>query len=292
MTSGEMVKKEAVLYVVATPIGNILDLSDRAKNILSSADLVACEDTRATGKLFERMARRAPKLVSYHDRSSAGTGEKLVKKILEEQLTCALVSDAGTPCIADPGFKLVRAAHSSGLRVVPVPGPSALTSFLMSSGLSTDRFLFSGFLPHKVEAKANEIENWTPALGTVVFYETATRIQKTFSLVKGAFPASKIAIGRELTKTYEQIFIGAPVEALDWLKALEQSSKLKGEFVCGVSDLSPRLSLDEKMEAIESSIDELLARGLTQKQIMKEMSGCGLVRGDLYSKIIERKRFQ
>ena len=178
--SGELGKKMLVpgcaLYVVATPIGNMYEASPRVRGILESVDVVACEDTRVTGKLFERLEISPPKLVSYHDKNESERAGQLIKKIVDENINMAIVSDAGAPCISDPGYRLVSLAHEHGIRVVPISGPSALISLSMAAGLPTDRLTFLGFLPHKKEARNAEVKSWSQQLGSVVFYDTATRI--------------------------------------------------------------------------------------------------------------------
>lgn len=184
------------LYVVATPIGNLEDLSPRAKRILLETPVIACEDTRHTGNLLKLLGNEMPKkYISIRDFNE----QQVVQKIIIELQTSdvALVSDAGTPLISDPGFKLVRACQEAGIKVCPIPGPNAGITALSASGLPTNKFLFLGFLPKKWEIRPEE---------TTIIYESPMRIQKTITEIRSRYPKSRIVLAHELTKIHERIW--------------------------------------------------------------------------------------
>ena len=192
------------LYVVATPIGNLGDITQRAIDILSGVSLVAAEDTRHSQKLLAHLGVNA-KLVSLHEHNERNKAESLINSILSGE-SIALVSDAGTPLISDPGYILVRTAIESGVSVIPVPGASALIAALSASGMASDRFLFEGFLPAKSSAKLKKLESLKKESGTVIFYESPHRVLATLeSMVEVLGPERRIAMARELTKTFETI---------------------------------------------------------------------------------------
>jgi 16S rRNA (cytidine1402-2'-O)-methyltransferase len=214
------------LYVVATPIGNLADLTERAQAILGKVDLVACEDTRTTGALLTRLGIRR-ELVSYHDHNEAEAAERLSAAIAGGK-SVALVSDAGTPALSDPGFRLVRACRRQGLPVVPVPGASALTAVLSAAGLPTNGFLFVGFLPPKSAARVAFLTKYQDFDYTLVLYESCHRIDKFADEIVAALgPDRVIAIAKEVTKIHETFLVG---RAEDVRKKLSTTA-LKGEFV-------------------------------------------------------------
>ncbi len=212
------------LYPVATPIGNLGDLSDRAKQVLTSVDLVACEDTRRTGKLLQELGL-SKKLFSYHDHNEAHKAPQVLEQLLAGQ-NIALVSDAGTPCIHDPGFRLVRAAHGAGVRIVPVPGPSAVTTLLSAVGVGGSQFFFAGYLAKKSARLERDLTMWSSWGVPVVFFETGPRIRKTLKIFQKCIPDYKVFLGRELTKTFEEIRM---VSLQD--ENIADTIKEKGEFV-------------------------------------------------------------
>ncbi len=219
---------QGVLYVVATPIGNLRDISLRAIDVLKAVALVAAEDTRHTRKLFAHHGIATPLLAVHEHNERALTGQLLARLAGGESL--ALVSDAGTPLISDPGFVLVRAARLAGVRVVPVPGPSALVTALSGSGLPTDRFLFEGFLPPRQAARRQRLQALCGQGVTLVFYESSHRIVDCLADMADCLgPARNAVIARELTKAYETIHAGMLAELLDWLRA--DPDQQKGEFV-------------------------------------------------------------
>ena len=220
------------LFVVATPIGNLDDLSSRARDVLAGVDLVAAEDTRVTGRLLSHLAIRV-KQVSLHDYNEESRSASLIEH-LNRGKSLAIVSDAGTPLISDPGYRLIQLAHAAGITVSPVPGPSAAVAALSAAGLPTDRFAFEGFLPSKASARRKRLEGLAGQTQTLVFFESVHRIAATLEDMIGAFGASREAfIGRELTKRHEQCVAAD----LAGLAAMLADGRIpdKGEFVLVVA---------------------------------------------------------
>lgn len=214
------------LYVVATPIGNLADLTDRARAILGAVDLIACEDTRTTGAMLTRLGLHRP-LVPYHEHNETEAAEKIAADIAAGK-SVAVVSDAGTPALSDPGFRLVRACRRRGLPVVPVPGPSALTAVLSASGLPTNGFLYVGFLPAKSAARISFFEKHRDFDYTIALYESCHRIDKAVKeLVATLGPTRVLCVAKEVTKLHETFLVGP---AADVQSRLAKTS-LKGEFV-------------------------------------------------------------
>lgn len=221
------------LYVVATPIGNLADLSDRARAILGSVDLVACEDTRTTGALLTRIGIRR-ELVAYHDHNEQEASERLTAQLAAGK-SIALVSDAGTPAISDPGFRLVRACRRSGQPVIPVPGACALAAVLSAAGLPTNGFLFAGFLPPKSAARIAFLNKYREFEYTLALYESCHRIDKfADEIVTTLGDARVVAIAKEVTKLHEAFLVGTAGEVRDRLA----KTSLKGEFVVLIAPAS------------------------------------------------------
>jgi 16S rRNA (cytidine1402-2'-O)-methyltransferase len=213
------------LYLVATPIGNLEDITLRALRVLRECDVVAAEDTRRTGQLLKHFDISKP-LLSYFQFNEARRSEEIIGR-LQRGEKVALVTDAGSPGISDPGERVVQAAIAAGLRVEPVPGPCALIAGLTASGLPTDEFHFIGFLPHKSGQRRNKLESLKAMPGTLVIYESPYRIEKLLSELNEVFPEQQIVLARELTKKFEEFVRGKAVELL----ARAQKRSLKGEFV-------------------------------------------------------------
>lgn len=214
------------LYVVATPIGNLADLTERARAILSAVDLVACEDTRTTGGLLTRMGVRRD-LISYHDHNETEAAEHLAAQMASGK-SVALVSDAGTPAISDPGFRLVRACRRRGLPVIPVPGSCAVAAVLSASGLPTNGFLFAGFLIAKTSARIAFLEKYRDFEFTLALYESCHRIDKFAEEIVATLGSERIiCIAREVTKLHETWHVGRAADVRDRLL----QGSLKGEFV-------------------------------------------------------------
>ncbi len=219
---------DSTLYVIGTPIGNMGDISLRALHILGMADAVACEDTRVTGNLLS-VYGMDKELISAHQHNERETAEKLIER-LQKGDRIALVSDAGTPAISDPGAKIVDAVRRANLDVVPVPGPSAAVTALSASGLLDDQFLFIGFLPTKASQRREFLLKQKNIHATLVIYEAPHRIRETLEALVGIFePSRQIVIAREITKLFEEIHRCPLSECLTWLEKNPNSQK--GEFV-------------------------------------------------------------
>ena len=214
------------LYVVATPIGNLADLTERARAILGAVDVVACEDTRTTGAMLTRFGLRR-ELLAYHEHNETEAAERLAE-MLAAGKSIAVVSDAGTPGLSDPGFRLVRACRRRGRPVVPVPGPSALTAVLSASGLPTNGFLFVGFLPPKSAARIGFFEKYRDFDYTLALYESCHRIDKAMAEITATLgPSRVVCIAKEVTKLHETFLVGPAAD----VEARLAKTSLKGEFV-------------------------------------------------------------
>jgi 16S rRNA (cytidine1402-2'-O)-methyltransferase len=232
-----------VLYVVATPLGNLGDVSPRAAEVLGSVDVVAAEDTRVSGHLLSHLGLSAGQLLSLHEHNEEARVPTLVRRLLDGA-SVALVSDAGTPLISDPGFRLVAAAREAGVRVSPVPGPSALIAALSVAGLPTDRFVFEGFLPARAAARRSRLQALVDERRTLVFYESSHRVEACLDDMAEVFGKERRAvIARELTKRFEQIADGGLAELGVWLAA--DANRRRGEFVLVVAgDDQPVVAAD------------------------------------------------
>ena len=215
------------LYVVATPIGNLADISDRAKAILPQVDIIACEDTRTTGTLLNRLGLTHHTLTAYHEHNEIASAEYLVAQLAAGK-SVAVVSDAGTPGLSDPGFRLVRACRKQNLPVIPVPGPCALPAVLCASGLPTNGFLFAGFLPPKSAARAAFFNKYRDFDYTLALYESCHRIVKAIDeLGQILGPDRVVCVAKEVTKLHETFLVGSVVDVQSRLA----KTSLKGEFV-------------------------------------------------------------
>ena len=220
------------LYVVATPIGNLDDLAPRARQTLGTVDRIAAEDTRHTGRLLTHIGVKTPQ-TALHEFNESAAAKGLVDALLAGE-DIALVSDAGTPLLSDPGFRLVRAAHDAGVRIVPVPGPSAVVAALSVAGLATDRFCFEGFLPAKSVGRRRRLEALRDESRTLVFYEAVHRVAETLEEMAAVFgPARDATLARELTKLHEEVRRAALGELA--AMARDGSLTMKGEFVIVVA---------------------------------------------------------
>ena len=218
----------ATLYIVATPIGNVTDISLRALQVLALVDAVACEDTRNTGNLMTRFGLSKP-MIAAHQHNEREVAEKLITRLLKGE-RIALVSDAGTPGVSDPGARIVDAVRAAGLRVLPLPGASAAITALSASGLVNDRFYFVGFLPAKAKQRENALLALLAVPATLVFYEAPHRILDCVEALIGVFePTRQVVFARELTKLFEEIHRCPLAEALAWVKA--DAHREKGEYV-------------------------------------------------------------
>ncbi len=268
------------LYVVATPIGNLEDITYRAVKILEGVDIIACEDTRQTKKLLTHYGITGKKLIPYHEHNEKQQAEKLLSLLLEGK-NIALVSDSGTPCISDPGYRLVKKAREAGVRVTPVPGPSAVITALSASGFPTDAFTFLGFLPKKerqLKKKLEEIFNYPH---TVVCYESPHRLKKTLETIAKMDSEREIGIFKEITKINELFLKGTASEILN---ELEKRNAIKGEFVI----LFPLKEKEEKQVDIEKLLENLKEEGLSVKEAVKKARELtGLSKREIYAKALE-----
>ncbi|MGB5447032.1 MAG: 16S rRNA (cytidine(1402)-2'-O)-methyltransferase [Psychromonas sp.] len=222
----------AKLYIVATPIGNISDITYRAIETLQQVDLIAAEDTRHSGKLLSHYQIKKP-MFALHDHNERQRGQVLIEKIKAGQ-SIALISDAGTPLISDPGYHLVNECREAGVEVVPIPGACAAITALSAAGLPSDRFSFEGFLPAKEKGKQDKLKALIEETRTMIFYESPRRIQDTVEQIISVFGAErKLVIARELTKTFESFYTYTAQEMLDWLK--QDTNHCRGEFVLMVA---------------------------------------------------------
>lgn len=214
----------AGLYIVATPIGNLADITMRAVDVLTRCDGIACEDTRVTGKLLKHLGVSKP-LWRYNDHSEARDRQRLVEKMRTEAVV--LVSDAGTPLVSDPGFRLVRDARDAGIAITSLPGACALITGLTLSGLPNDRFLFAGFLPVKDKARQDALAGVADIEATLIFYETGPRLVKSLAAIETILPGREVSVARELTKLFEECRTGNPDELAEHYTAHPP----KGEIV-------------------------------------------------------------
>jgi len=279
MTANSMTAKAASrgrLFIVATPIGNLDDLTPRAREVLATADVIAAEDTRHTRGLLSRIGVEA-RLIAYHEHNERERVAELLER-LASGATVALVSDAGTPLISDPGWRLVRSAREHGIDVVPVPGPSAAIAALSAAGLPTDRFVFEGFLPRSDGARAARLHELRSERRTLIFYESVHRIPETFAALIEHFGHDREAVvARELTKIHEQ-FRSATLGAL--AVSLGADIPLLGEFVLVVAGAPSDTSPDE---ARAREIYEALAVELEASKALQLTSTLtGISRNDLY----------
>ncbi len=233
----------STLYLVATPIGNLEDITLRALRVLRECDVVAAEDTRRTGQLLKHFEISRP-MISYFQFNEAKRGEEILDRLARGERV-ALVTDAGTPGISDPGERVVRAARERGFRVEAVPGPCALVAALTASGLPTDEFHFIGFLPHKSGQRRNQLEALKAFAGTLVLYESPYRIEKLLGELNAAFPTRVVVLARELTKKFEEYLRGTAGELIELLR----KRSLKGEFVVLIGgDAAPSVEAGDRPE--------------------------------------------
>jgi 16S rRNA (cytidine1402-2'-O)-methyltransferase len=264
------------LFVVATPIGNLDDLTPRAREVLASADVIAAEDTRHTRGLLSRIGVEA-RLIAYHEHNERERVAELLERIVSGA-NVALVSDAGTPLISDPGWRLVRAAREQGIAVVPVPGPSAVIAALCAAGLPTDRFAFEGFLPRADGARATRLRELHSERRTLVFYESVHRLSETLAALVEHFGADREAVlARELTKLHEQLRSGTLAELA---RALGAEIPLLGEFVIVVAG-NPSDAPPDTARAREI-YETLAAEVEASKALQLTSTLTGISRNDLY----------
>lgn len=266
------------LYIVATPIGNLGDITFRAAAVLRAVDVVAAEDTRVTAKLLQRIGSTAP-MTPYHDHSSDAVRERLVERARRHSV--ALVSDAGTPLISDPGYKLVRAARAAGVAVTTLPGPCAAVAALTLAGLPTDRFLFAGFLPPKEKALADAIAVLAPVDVTLVFYETGRRLGRVLAALRDGLGDRPAAVARELTKTFEEV----AAATLGELATRYAATAPKGEIVIVVG--APARPPPADAGTLDAALAAALAAQPLKTAVAEVAARLGLPRKTVYARALE-----
>jgi 16S rRNA (cytidine1402-2'-O)-methyltransferase len=266
------------LYLVATPIGNLEDITLRAVRTLREADLIACEDTRHTRKLLEHYAITKP-TISYHEHNERERTEELMAK-LQAGASVALVSDAGMPLVSDPGYRLVAAAISRGIAVVPLPGPAALVTALAASGLPTDAFYFGGFLPAKSGQRLRALESLRGVEATLVFYEAPHRILDTLSDVETTLGPRAVVVARELTKIHEEFLRGTAAEVR---ATLTSRSAVKGEITLLIGS---RVESAPDVLPLNEAVAACMREGLSRMEAMKAVARRrGVSKREVYSSL-------
>jgi 16S rRNA (cytidine1402-2'-O)-methyltransferase len=266
------------LYIVATPIGNLGDITLRAIETLAAVAVVACEDTRVTGKLLNHLGLKK-RMVRYDDHADVAVRDRLLATMREEAV--ALVSDAGTPLVSDPGYRLVRSAREEGIMVTSLPGPSAAIVGLTLSGLPNDRFLFAGFLPNKVKAREDVLRELAAVPATLMFYETAPRLLDALEAIATVLPGREVAVARELTKRFEECRHGPPGE----IAAHYAAHPPKGEIVLLVAPPSDKPG-DYDVDAL---LREALATEKPSQAAAQVAKATGMDRKTLYARALELK---
>ena len=275
---------EPALYVVATPIGNLGDMVPRAVEILQAVDLIAAEDTRHSARLAEQFNISTP-LVAYHDHTDEHQVDALLDKIHQGQ-SLALISDAGTPLVSDPGYRLVRKARQAGVRVIPIPGACALIAALSASGLPSDRFAFEGFLPAKSGQRQNRLQGFIKEERTLIFYEAPHRIEACLADMVEVFGADReVVMAREITKTFETIVDGCAHEVLDFVRS--DSNQRRGEIVLLVRGAK---AVEQALDSEAQRVMAILLEELPVKQASKIGSEItGLKKKLLYQWALEQQ---
>ena len=269
------------LFVVATPIGNLEDITLRALRVLREVDLIACEDTRQTRKLLDRHGISKP-LVSYHEHNEEARAEELLRE-LDAGKNIALVSDAGTPLIADPGYRMVALARERGVTVTPIPGASALVSALSASGLPTDAVFFGGFLPAKKTQRRKMLEKAREYPATLVYYEAPHRIVECLEDIAEVLGPRRATMARELTKVHEEFLTGEVLELRD---ALAKRPAIKGEITLMIEKGETE---DTDPSTVEEAFEKLVESGISRMDAMKTIARQrGLSKREVYQRLNER----
>jgi 16S rRNA (cytidine1402-2'-O)-methyltransferase len=268
------------LYVVATPIGNLEDITYRAVRVLGEADAIACEDTRQTRKLLAHYGIRKP-TVSYHEHNETERSAELVERMLAGE-SIALVSDAGMPLVSDPGYRLVKAAVDAAIPVEPIPGPSAALTALAASGLPTDAFHFGGFLPAKAGQRLKILTALADEPATIIFYEAPHRILEALEAIEQVMGPRPIVVARELTKVHEEFLRGTPAEVRT---ALASRDAIKGEFtlLIGKPTAAP-----VDATPVEQAVEALLRNGVPKMDAIKQVARQrGLSKRQVYDQLLK-----
>ena len=268
------------LYIVATPIGNLSDLSPRAAEVLARADLIAVEDSRVTAKLLRHIGVKRP-MLPYHDHNAERMRPQLLERMRDGAV--ALVSDAGTPLISDPGYKLVRDARAVGIAVVTIPGPSAAVAALTLAGLPTDRFLFLGFLPPKAGAKAAAIAEIAPIRATLVLYESGPRLAATLDALRQHLGDREAAVAREISKKFEETVTGS---LSDLARRYEEAAP-KGEIVIVVAPPGDGEPASE--DQVDRALREAMARLSPSRAAAEVAERLGVAKRQVYERALKLK---
>lgn len=272
------------LYLVSTPIGNLEDITLRALNVLKSVDLIACEDTRHTGRLLNHFGIVKP-TISYHEHNEQARAEELVQRLIEGK-SVAIVSDAGTPGISDPAYRIVLAAIENRITVVPIPGAVALVAGLVASGLPTDSFLFAGFLPSKKMARRTRLEELKAERATLVFYEAPHRIRETLIDALEILGDRQASLARELTKLHEQFVRGK----LSELVAHFDSNQPRGEMTLVIAGNEKDNLLPVETGSINEQVGRLVLGGASRSDAIKlAAKSRGLSKRDAYQLMLNEK---
>jgi 16S rRNA (cytidine1402-2'-O)-methyltransferase len=270
-----------LLYVVATPIGNLEDITYRAVRVLGEADLIACEDTRQTRKLLDHYDIHKP-TISYHDHNEAERTEDLTARLLAGD-TIALVSDAGMPLVSDPGYRLVHAAIEAGIVVHPIPGPSASLTALAASGLPTDSFYFGGFLPPKTGQRVKLLESLAEKDSTLIFYEAPHRILESLEAIEAAMGPRPVVVAREITKIHEEFLRGTAAEIH---RKLAERDAVKGEITLLIGKA---LAPPPDDTPIPEAVDALINGGVPRMDAIKQVARRrGLSKREVYDQLLEK----
>ena len=271
------------LYLVATPIGNLADITHRALQILNDVDLIACEDTRHTHKLLTHY-NITTKTISYYEHNEQRRTSELIER-LKQGANIAVVSDAGTPSISDPGFRLVRAAIENEISIIPVPGPSALIAALIAAGLPTDEFFFAGFLPSRTNARRARLTELQGVPGTLIFYESPHRLAETLKDAYEILGEREAVVARELTKLHEEIRRGR----LSQLTAdYAEKSDTRGEIVVLIDRTV--ISVPNKETSVAALVDQFEQEGLDHRAALKKAAReLGLSRAEAYRRLLAER---
>ena len=273
------------LYIIATPIGNLKDISDRAMDVLQQAEIIACEDTRVTKKLFTLLGiSLQKKFIAYEDHQEQNKAG-YIADLIEVGNAVALVSDAGSPLISDPGYKLVRLCREQNLYITAIPGPCAVITALQLSGLPTNRFMFAGFIPNKDKARQDLFTELKNVVATLIFYETALRLNKTLAAMNDIFPNREISVVKEMTKIYETTVNGTAVNLIDYFNQNEP----RGEFVVMVAPpQEENIAIENVREVLAKRMDETSLKTAVKEITLKY----NLNKNEVYSLALELKNEQ
>lgn len=277
-----MQESRAKLFLCATPVGNLEDISLRALRILKEVDYIACEDTRQTIKLLNYFQIKTP-MISYHEHNESFRSKELIDK-LNSGKNIALVSDAGTPGISDPGSVIIKEAIKNNIDIIPLPGASAFLLTLISSGFELSSFVYQGFLPKENKAKERLIESFNEESRTIVIYESPHHLKKTLNLLDKHLSERSICIGREITKKYEEFWRGLPAKAMEYFT----ETKIRGEFCIVISNQEKTVTEEFNQDLFELRLKELKEKGIRKKEISKTLaSEFKLNAKNIYNQLIQ-----